>query len=196
MIMKTARSLVLVILFALARQSTFATTVIPPTFDELVGRAELIFEGTVKDVRAQWVGEGSQRHIMTYVTFDVAENVKGQAPQTYTLQMLGGTIGDMTMEVTDTPKFAPGDRDILFVENNGRQFVPLVGIMHGRFHIGRDAQTGMEILADDHGDVVRDVATLGHEDSTDAAAPAVIDEPLTVASFKAAIRSKLAAGAK
>lgn len=193
--MKIVRSFLLTVCF-LAAISASATTVIPPTFDELVGRAELIFEGTVKDVRAQWVGEGSQRHIMTYVTFDVAENVKGQAPQTYTLQMLGGTVGDMTMEVTDTPKFAPGDRDILFVENNGRQFVPLVGIMHGRFHIARDAQTGNEILADDHGDVLRDPTTLGREGSPDAATPAITDEPMTAVAFKAAIRTKLALEAK
>lgn len=193
--MKNLRSFLLAVC-SLATASASATTVIPPTFDELVGRAELIFEGTVKDVRAQWVGEGSQRHIMTYVTFDVAENVKGQAPQTYTLQMLGGTVGDMTMEVTDTPTFAPGDREILFVENNGRQFVPLVGIMHGRFHIARDGQTGNEILADDHGDVVRDLTTLGRESLPDAATPVVTDEPMTAVAFKAAIRTKLAAEAK
>ncbi len=169
-----------------------ATTVIPPTFDELVGRAEFIFEGTVKEVRAQWVGEGSQRHIMTYVTFDVAENVKGQAPSTYTLQMLGGTVDGTTMEVSDTPRFAPGDRDILFVENNGRQFVPLVGIMHGRFHITHDSRTGSESLADDHGDVLRDVTTLGYEGSTDTAGPAMPAEPMTATAFKEAIRSKVA----
>jgi len=39
------------------------------------------------------------------------------------------------MEVTDAPKCKVGDRDILFVENNGTQFVPLVGIMHGRFRV-------------------------------------------------------------
>lgn len=193
--MKIARSLLLAIC-SLAAVSASATTVIPPTFDELVGRAEFIFEGTVKDVRAQWVGEGSQRHIMTYVTFDVAENVKGQASKSYTLQMLGGTVGDMTMEVTDTPKFAVGDREILFVENNGRQFVPLVGIMYGRFHIARDAQTGNEILSDDHGDAIRDVATLGRESSADTAKPMFTEEPMTTAAFKAAIRSQLAAAVK
>lgn len=193
--MKTTRSFLLAIC-SLAALSASATTVIPPTFDELVGRAELIFEGTVKDVRAQWVGEGAQRHIMTYVTFDVAENMKGEAPQTYTLQMLGGTVGDMTMVVADAPVFAPGDREILFVENNGHQFVPLVGIMHGRFHVASDPQTGKEFLADDHGDLLRDVATLGHEIASDAAQPTAIQAPLTSAAFKASIRSKLAVGSK
>jgi hypothetical protein len=57
--------------------------------------------------------------------------------------MLGGTVGGETMEVADAPKFKVGDRDILFVENNGTQFVPLVGIMHGRFHVKKDT-TGQD----------------------------------------------------
>src|SRR2546425_469890 len=36
-----------------------ATTVIPPSFDDLVGRAEMIFQGTVTDVRSEWTGEGA-----------------------------------------------------------------------------------------------------------------------------------------
>src|SRR5256885_6721644 len=42
-----------------------------------------------------------------------------------TLRMLGGTVGAETMEVADAPKFKVGERDILFVENNGTQFITL-----------------------------------------------------------------------
>src|SRR5207249_2014196 len=48
--------------------AALATTVIPPSFDDLVGRAEIIFQGTVTDVRSEWTGEGAQRHIMSDVT--------------------------------------------------------------------------------------------------------------------------------
>src|SRR5436190_2907136 len=85
-----------------------ASTVIPPTFDQLVQQAEFIFQGTVTDVRSVWDGEGGQRHIETYVTFQVADNVKGDAGASYTIRMLGGTVGDETMLVTDTPKFRVG----------------------------------------------------------------------------------------
>ena len=140
-----------------------ATTVIPPTFDELVGKAELIFQGSVTNVRSQWVGEGAQRHIASYITFNVDDALKGSPGGSYTIQMLGGTVGDETMEVSDSPKFAVGDRDILFVEHNGQQFVPLVGIMHGRFRIQREAQTGREIVATNEGDGVIDPEQLGKE---------------------------------
>ena len=95
-----------------------ATTVVAPTFEQLVTQAELIFQGTVTDSRSVWEGEGGQRHIETYVTFQVEDSVKGQAGASYTIRMLGGTVGDETLEVTDTPKFKVGDREILFVEHN------------------------------------------------------------------------------
>src|SRR4030095_16313553 len=79
--------------------SLLATTVIPPSFDELVSRAELIFQGSVTDVRSQWIGEGAQRHIVTYVTFSVADAIKGSPGATYTIRMLGGTVDGQTMEV-------------------------------------------------------------------------------------------------
>src|SRR5256884_7916656 len=128
-----------------------ATTVVPPTFDQLVQQAELIFQGTVTDVRSVWEGEGAQRHINTYVTFQIGENMKGNAGSSYTIRILGGTVGDETMEVTDTPKFKMGDRDILFVEHNNDQFVPLVGINNGRFHVQRDGQTGRDIVVNGEG---------------------------------------------
>ena len=195
--MKPLRSLVLAASALLSLAAVHATTVIPPTFDELVGQAETIFEGTVTDVQSQWAGEGGQRHIVTYVTFKVNDVLKGEPGASYTLRMLGGTIGDMTMKVTDTPEFKQGDRDIVFVENNGRQFVPLVGIMHGRFRVEKDAGSGTDVVRTNTGGPVGDLAKLGqdksaavgghaHDHGTDANA-----QPLAAANFKAAVRAKL-----
>ncbi len=159
--MKTTRLLVLALctLISVAR----ATTVIPPSFDELVAQAELIFQGTVTGVQSQWVGEGGQRHIVSYVTVQVEDPIKGNPGKTYTMQMLGGTVGDETMEVSDSPKFKAGDRDILFVEHNGTQFIPLVGIMHGRFRLEKDSATGADIVKSDKGRAVTDLAALGKD---------------------------------
>jgi hypothetical protein len=167
-----------------------ATTVIPPTFDQLVKQAELIFQGTVTDARSVWEGEGGQRHIETYVTFKVDDNVKGDAGASYTIQMLGGTVGDQTMEVSDAPKFKVGDRDILFVEHNYDQFVPLVGIDHGRFHVQHDDATGRDIVVNGEGEPVKNLAKLGYETESVSAAEAMTPEQL-----KSAIKSQLKAEA-
>ncbi len=163
-----------------------ATTVIPPTFDQLVNQAELIFQGTVTDVRSVWDGEGAQRHIDTYVTFQIEENVKGEAGASYTIRMLGGTVGDETMEVTDTPKFQVGDREILFVEHNYDQFVPLVGINHGRFHVQRDEQTGRDFVVNGEGAPVRDLTKVGRQEESVSAA-----EAISPAQLKSAVHTSL-----
>src|SRR5437660_7626449 len=164
--------------------SALATTVIPPSFDELVSRAEVIFQGTVTDVRSQWVGEGGQRHINSYVTFKVEDAIKGKPGAQITLQLLGGTVGGETMEVTDAPKFKVGDRDILFVENNGTQFVPLVGIMHGRFRVKKNA-AGQDAVFTNEGSPLSDVSKLGKNEEATSAGRA-----LSKQEFRQAIQAK------
>jgi hypothetical protein len=166
--------------------SAFATTVIPPTFDELVDQAEVIFQGHVTDVKSEWVGEGAQRHIMSYVTFKVEESLKGTPGQSYTIRMLGGTVAGESMGVSDAPKFQVGDKDILFVQNNGSQFIPLVGIMHGRFHV-RKTENNEEIVTDNEEEPVKNVARLGRG----AAAASINESNLSAAAFKDAVRRNL-----
>ena len=112
-----------------------ATTVIAPSFDDLVTKADCAFTGDVTGLRSEWAGEGEQRRIVTYITFNVVRLLKGEAASPYTLRVLGGTVGTQTMEVADAPVFRVGEREILFVRNNGRQFIPLVGIMHGQYRV-------------------------------------------------------------
>ena len=183
--MKTKYLLPLTLIgFAVVRST--ATTVIPPTFEQLVQQAELIFQGTVTDVKSVWEGQGAQRHIDTYVTFQVADSVKGNAGSSYTIRMLGGTVGEETMMVTDTPKFSVGDREILFVEHNFDQFVPLVGINHGRFHVQSDRETGRDIVVNGEGEPIRDLTKLGREEESVSAADA-----LSPADLKSAIHAEL-----
>jgi hypothetical protein len=165
----------------------WGTTVVPPTFDELVSQAEVIFEGTVTDVRSEWAGAGTQRHIVTYVTFRVEDRLKGSVAASYSLRLLGGTVDGVTMEVTDTPKFSVSDRDILFVENNGTQFVPLVGVSYGRFRVERDQTAGREVVATNEHKPLSDVSELGRNERA-----ATGGTPLSIDQFKAAIRAKLA----
>ncbi len=160
-----------------------ATTVVPPTFDELVSRAEVILQGSVASVRSEWTGDGGNRRIISYVTFTSEDVIKGNAGATYTLRMLGGTVGDRTMEVTDAPKFVQGDRVILFVENNGTQFIPLVGIMHGCFRVQQD---GTNLVLSNSGKGFSSVSSLGSATSTSTGEAA-----MTAETFKNAIREKL-----
>jgi hypothetical protein len=185
--MKKRNYLTLLVGLIVSLSSIRATMVVPPTFDQLVEQAELIFRGTVTDVRSVWEGEGAQRHIDTYVTFQTQDSIKGNVDASYTIRLLGGTVGDETMEVTDAPKFKVGDRDILFVEHNNEQFVPLVGINHGRFHVQRDEQTGRDVVLNGEGEPVRDLTKIGRQEESVSAAEAISPEEL-----KSAIQKHLA----
>lgn len=185
--MKIFRSFFLVSIFIAALNPARATTVIPPTFDRLVTEAETIFEGTVAATRSEWTGQGADRHIVTYVTFKIEDAIKGALGADYTIRVFGGTVDGQTMEVTDAPRFKVGDRDILFVQNNGTQFIPLVGIMHGRFHVQPDSNGATEKIAKDNGATVANVAQLGRDEHA-----AVTGTALSKAEFKAAIRQKIA----
>jgi len=182
---KCSRFLILIVAVLLSGRA-LATTVIPPSFDDLVSRAETIFQGTVADVRSEWTGEGAQRHIVSYVTFNVEDAIKGNPGAKITLNMMGGTVGAETMEVSDAPKFKVGDRDVLFVENNGTQFIPLVGIMHGRFHIKQD-ETGHDVVLTNDGAPLTDVNQLGKDERA-----ATAGRPISTQEFKQAIQNRAA----
>src|SRR5438046_630786 len=94
------------------------------------------------------------------------------------------------MEVADAPKFKVGDRDILFVENNGTQFVPLVGIMHGRFRVKKD-ETGRDAVFTNEGSPLSDVTQLGKNQAAASAGHAISAQEL-----KQAIHSKAQAQAQ
>ena len=179
---KSIGFLVFPVLFSLGFIAN-ATTVIPPRFDELVDRAEVIFEGEVTGLKSQWIGEGPEHRIVTFVTFKVMDTLKGDAGSSYSIRMLGGTVDGRTMEVSDAPKFKVGDRDVLFVENNGRQFIPLVGIMHGRFRVQKD-QSGRESLLTGEDQPLADVSQLGGDEQAVARSKPAI----SLNDFKTAIR--------
>ena len=183
--MKLFRLLFLMLWVGFAVASVRATTVIPPTFDQLVGDAESIFQGTVTASHSLWIGGGAERCIVTDVTFRIEDAIKGAPGKSYTIQMLGGTVDGETIEVSDAPKFKVGDRDILFVESNGNQFVPLVGIMHGRFHVQTDSG-GRETVTKESGAPLSHLDKLGIDE-----AGAVTGQALSVADFKAAIRQRI-----
>ena len=169
--------------------SLSATTVIPPTFEQLVDQAEVIFRGSVTNVSSQWIGEGAERHIVSYITFKVKDALKGAPGESYTMRTFGGTVGDETMNIGDGPEFKVGDDDVLFVENNGTQVVPLVGIMFGRFHVRKDA-SGQEMIMTNEDQPLRSVSALGHAEAAEGTGPG-----MSMGAFKAAIQGRITATA-
>jgi hypothetical protein len=133
-----------------------ATTVIPPSFDDLVNQSDYVVRAVVKSVSCEWRSEGANRHILTKVELEVEEVIAGNPPTPLVLEMLGGKIGDLQMVVQGTPEFKVGDEDILFIHGNGIQFNPLVALGHGRYPIKHDAQTGRSYMTRSNGEILHD----------------------------------------
>lgn len=147
--MKNCR-LFLTVAFALLLSgavSSFATTVVPPDFPQLVNESDYIVRAVVKSVTSEWREKQGHRHIFTLVELDVREVIEGNPPQPLILEMLGGKVGDTEMTVAGAPKFQVGDEDILFIQGNGLNISPLVAIMHGRYPIMKEKGSGREYLA-------------------------------------------------
>lgn len=170
-----------------------ATTVDPPNFEELVKEADVVFEGVVTEIHASWVGAGATRHIESAVSFRVLDTLKGQAATPYVLKTAGGTVGNVRMEIADAPAFAVGQRMILFVEKNGTQFIPLVGVMHGQIRIARDEVTQRDVLRDQNDRTLFGVNEIGRSEEARSMerVPKIPMAPLTPEGFKAQIRKKL-----
>ncbi|MFM8338028.1 MAG: hypothetical protein ACKODK_20935 [Opitutaceae bacterium] len=183
-----------VMLCLAATRAARATSVIPPTFPELVAEAEAIVRGRVTEiaVRRSSAPDGTPV-IKTHVTFAVERTLKGPERASVTLELLGGTIGDESLVVTGLPRFELGSTDYLFVERNGVQFCPLVAVRHGRYRLLREAG-GREFVARDNAVPLTDVTqvVLPLAALPDVLRSASVAGALTPSAFEAAVIAELA----
>ena len=167
-----------------------STTVIPPSFDALVSTANTIFVGEVMNVRSDWEITPGGRAIVTNVTFRVEDVWKGRVGAVTQLEFLGGTVGDIGLRVEGMPTFIMGQRDVLFVEGAARAVSPLVGFMHGRMRVERDAVSGVDRVRTFDGRALGSVAQIGPQ-----RAPASLASiaPMRLADLASAVRSRISA---
>lgn len=88
--------------------------------DERVRGAERIVAGHVMMVTSAFTtNEFGDRLIVTRARVVVSEVLKGQVPgSTVEVSIEGGTVGEVTLHVSDMPEVKPGDRVALFLSQN------------------------------------------------------------------------------
>ena len=57
---------------------------------------------------------------MSVVSVNVTETIKGEAAPTVDVEVEGGTIGTLTLQVSDQLTFTPGERAMFFMRRNKR----------------------------------------------------------------------------
>ncbi|MEP7156969.1 MAG: hypothetical protein ABI905_14415 [Betaproteobacteria bacterium] len=162
-------------------------------FDALAVEAEQVVIGTASAATSRRTGE---REIVTDYRFDNLDVVKGSVPSaTLTLTLLGGTVGAETQSVAGAPKFIPGVRYLVFVAGNGTVMFPLVGGPQGIFQIRKDSASGVSRVHDYSGRPLTQLPGASAGDGLVNSRTETAD-PITQDTFVAAIRNKLAQGAK
>jgi hypothetical protein len=159
-----------------------ATTVIAPTFEELVREADVVFEGEVIETRSRVSVEGGAETIVTDVSFKVASVLKGTPGPVTVLDFLG-------FKVDGVPTFARGDRDVIFANTSQRLLSPLVRVMYGRVRIVKDGPARQEFVRQFNGTPLRDVAAIG---STRQQAVFSQTPSMSLSSFEASVTREVA----
>lgn len=123
-----------------------ATSIVSKTLADLCNEADLAFVGTVGEVRSQWT-DGQEREIETLVGFTEIDSLRGAGDGSVTLRFGGGQVGDLRQEIGGMPRFAPGQRLVIFARH-GRSINPIVGFHQGCLRVV-DGPAGPVILSAD-----------------------------------------------
>ena len=164
-----------------------AMSVIAPTFDQLVGSATLVVRGTVTDVHCVTFNSPQGEGIKTLVTLHVERTLKGTPTGDVTLSFLGGKVGAHTMTVVGMPTFHVGQREIVFVGDNGRAICPLIAAGYGRYHVRHDAATGQDYVTRDNGRPLHSTSEIVQSLDTAQPPATASGAPLTPEAFESRI---------
>jgi hypothetical protein len=88
--------------------------------------AERVIVGRVSSVTPQWqVNEFGDRLIVSSLRITVEETLKGGAESNVIVDVEGGTLGGLTLHVSDLTTFEAGERAVFYLKRNDRgTFVP------------------------------------------------------------------------
>lgn len=182
---------------AFAREDTTkesGSPVLPPKD----AKAELIANGAAAPVP---VGTEGGRMILTRVTLETIDVIKGSAGPTLDLMVAGGALDGLVAVVPGMPQPARGQRYLLFLRNGYQKAAdPFVGGNQGFFQVVPHPETGADVLLDANSDYVigveddrvilrqnRTAERLATQPAPLVAGPPVPDQPGTKAEMSAEV---------
>jgi hypothetical protein len=146
--MRARYFILLLLLASTARAATF----IVPSDRALVAASKAIVVATAGTSHGRWVPGG---WIETVTELRVDEAIKGPvgAGETIRVTELGGMVGDVGYVVAGSPKYAEGQRVLLFLETNDRGEWVAKNMAVGKFEHVEDVR-GRRLLVRDGGEIV------------------------------------------
>ena len=113
------RSAILTVLLAAASVSASASTEPPVDIPAAARAAKKVVVATVTNVESEFdVNEYGDRLIVSHVSYRVEETLKGPSEPAGVVTLEGGSIGDLTLSVSDMPRMTRGERAVLFTQDS------------------------------------------------------------------------------
>lgn len=182
-----ARLAAVIMLLLIGAGLASATMVRPLDLQQLADSSELIIHASVRDQQVRY--DESSKRVVTLISFDVIETLKGSAADTHTIKQLGGRHPDTgrVHRVHGMPGFINGKQYIVFLPPVSRLgFSSPVGLSYGQYAI--DVIDGISTVADPQRVAASE---LNPRVGNVAAARTVPGNKVTLDSFKQAIRQRL-----
>jgi hypothetical protein len=103
-----------------------AAVIVPVSVPDRVRGAERVVVASVASVTASFeTNEFGDQIIVSHITLNVQETLKGKKEHTLSLDVEGGTVGGLTLVVSSLPKLSAGERAVFFLEHGrGAAFLP------------------------------------------------------------------------
>ncbi len=138
-------SVLCAISFLLATNTTFAQSQSPVLSPEdLTLNSDVVAVGKVKELKSEWTS--GKKTIVTRVTLDVIEFLKGGTGQTMTVLVPGGEVDGVGEWYSHTARFKKDEDVVLFAKKHGASEFRVTGGEGGKLTIAKDPKTGSTVV--------------------------------------------------
>jgi hypothetical protein len=106
--------------------TAFVSDSVPVSVPVRIRGAVRVVVAGVEDVTASFeTNEFGDRLIVSHVTLRIEESLKGRPATSLSMDLDGGTVGNLTLEVSSLPKLTSGERGVFFLTQNKQgKYVP------------------------------------------------------------------------
>lgn len=112
------------------------TTILSQDLASMVGDSTDIVRGKVLSIESRWNAE--QTLILTEVRIGVSESFKGRGRAEVTLEVHGGQVGDVVLDVVGSPSFALDEDVLVFAATDANGVLRLPHLGHNKFRVEQD----------------------------------------------------------
>lgn len=112
----------------------------PLGIEQLAELSTSVVAGTIEAAEGEWNYDRTRIH--TRFTLAVDRVLAGRASGTVQFRVLGGTVGDTTVMVSEMPRFRVGERVVVFLRGRPGRLPSVVGGPEGKIPLDRGAGPG------------------------------------------------------